>query len=112
MPDHLHFLAEGTASVSDLRQFAKSFKIKTSRQHSRDAGERLWQREFYEHILRSADSVESIAWYIWMNPVRKGFVAIAQEYPFPGSFSGMKMPTTWTAPGWCPPWKKIRCLGD
>jgi len=32
MPDHLHFLAEGTEPTSDLRHFIKSLKIKTSRQ--------------------------------------------------------------------------------
>jgi putative transposase len=82
MPDHLHFLAEGTDSTNNLRHFVRSFKIKSSRRYSKEAGGRLWQREFYEHILRPADSVEPIAWYIWMNPVRKTLVSRPQEYPF------------------------------
>jgi hypothetical protein len=31
MPDHLHVLVEGLEPASDLLQFLKSFKIKTSR---------------------------------------------------------------------------------
>src|ERR1700676_792204 len=30
---------------------------------------------------------DSIAWYIWLNPVRKGIVSDAREHPFSGSFT-------------------------
>src|SRR6266704_5083306 len=36
---------------------------------------------------RSSDLWERVAWYIWMNPVRKGLCAHAQDYPFSGSFT-------------------------
>jgi REP element-mobilizing transposase RayT len=64
MPDHLHFLSEGTDPTSDLRHFVKSLKIKSSRQYSALFGRTLWQRGFHEHILRSTESVQSVAWYI------------------------------------------------
>src|SRR5271165_2211582 len=90
MPDHLHFLAEGIEPTSDLRHFVKSLKIKSSRQYSAKFGGILWQRGFYEHILRSTESVQSIAWYIWLNPVRKGLVARPADHPYLGSFTGME----------------------
>ncbi len=83
----------------------KSFKIKSSRKCAAREGRTLWQKGFYEHILRPGESVESVAWYIWLNPVRKGMVSRAQDYPFSGSLAGMKMPSSWDAPGWRPPWK-------
>lgn len=100
MPDHLHFLAEGLDSGSDLLHFLKSFKIKTSRKYAAHEGSTLWQSGFYEHILRSGEDIESVAWYIWLNPVRKQMVLRAQDYPFAGSLTGMKMPADWR-----PPWK-------
>ena len=108
MPDHLHFLIEGIYSGSNLLDFMKSFKIKTSRAFARRETQPLWQRGYYEHILRSGEPVESVAWYIWFNPVRKGLVSKPQEYSFAGSFTGMKMPSSWGEPNWVPPWKKTR----
>jgi putative transposase len=105
MPDHLHFLVEGLEPASDLVQFLKCFKIKTSRWFARAYGDELWQRGYYEHVLREEDVVELFAWYIWLNPVRKGLVARPEEYPFNGSFVGMKMPVAWARMDWRPPWK-------
>ena len=110
MPDHLHFLAEGMDPSSDLRHFLKSFKIKSSRRYSRQVGRALWQTRFYEHILRGPDSVETVAWYIWLNPVRKGLASKPQDYPFVGSYSGKEMPAAWNTPEWRPPWKKLYAL--
>jgi putative transposase len=105
MPDHLHFIAEGLDPASDLLHLLKSFKIKSSRKCATREGLSLWQRGFYEHILRPGENAESVAWYIWLNPVRKGMVSKAQDYPFAGSFTGMKMPASWDAHDWRPPWK-------
>ncbi len=109
MPDHLHFLAEGMEPGSDLLLLMKSFKIKSSRRYLREAGRVLWQTRFYEHILREAASVEAVAWYIWLNPVRKGLVGKPQGYQFSGSYSGRVMPAVWNLPEWRPPWGKVAC---
>jgi putative transposase len=108
MPDHLHFLAEGTKPSSDLRHFVKSLKIKSSRQYSAQFGRILWQKGFHEHILRSTESVQSVAWYIWLNPVRKGLLAKPHDYPHLGSFTGLELPSAWNSLDWCPPWKRTR----
>jgi len=52
MPDHFHFLAEGTSVSSDLLRFMKSFKIKSSRLYQRQTQQILWQKKFFDHILR------------------------------------------------------------
>ncbi len=107
MPDHLHFLAEGVESNSNLRHFLKSFKIKSSRQYASRSGYILWQKRYYEHILRASESMEDVVLYIWLNPVRKGLVAKPQDYPFVGSYTGKVIPSAWGAADWCPPWKKV-----
>ncbi len=105
MPDHLHFLAEGLDPASDLLHLLKSFKIKSSRKYAARKPRILWQKGFYEHVLRPGENANLVAWYIWLNPVRKRILARAQDYPFSGSFTGMKMPASWAATNWCPPWK-------
>jgi len=105
MPDHLHFLAEGLHPASNLLALLKSFKIKSSRDYAAHEQRTLWQKGFYEHILRPDENPELVAWYIWLNPVRKRMVSRAQDYPFAGSFTGLKMPASWSAPNWRPPWK-------
>jgi putative transposase len=106
MPDHLHFLAQETEPTSDLLHFVKSFKIKSSRQFSAKFGHVLWQRDFYEHILQYTESVEAVAWYIWLNPVRKGLVKKPEEYQLSGSMTGWKMPSVWSKLDWQPPWTR------
>jgi hypothetical protein len=41
-----------------------------------------WQRDFFEHRLRDEQSRREKADYILQNPVRKGLVASAEEWPF------------------------------
>jgi REP element-mobilizing transposase RayT len=45
---------------------------------------RLWQRRFFDRILRREESIERVAEYIIHNPVRKGFVETWVEYPWSG----------------------------
>src|SRR5579859_342598 len=105
MPDHLHFLCEGVGPGSDFLRLMTSFRIKSSRRFSQENGGVLWQRGYYEHVLRAGEVAELVAWYIWLNPVRQGLVSRAQEYRFAGSFTGWKMPTSWNELGWRPPWR-------
>jgi REP element-mobilizing transposase RayT len=47
-------------------------------------GKSLWQRSFYDHIIRSkADFRETIE-YMMLNPVRRGYVSKPEYYPFSG----------------------------
>jgi putative transposase len=89
MPDHLHFLAEGSEEGCDLLRLVKSIKLKSSGHFAAQFGGILWQKGFYEHVLRADESLEDVAWYMWLNPVPKGIVKKPEDYPFSGSFTGM-----------------------
>jgi len=73
MPDHLHILVQATESPKDLRNFVRGFKAFSTK----SARKNLWQRGFYEHVLRKEENAIDVANYILNNPVRKGLV---QEY--------------------------------
>ena len=84
MPDHVHILLQPHAS--DLIQYAQAVKGKTTRAYWKLGGTRkLWQRGFYDHILRSEESLASVARYIFANPVRAGLTDVIGTYPFCGS---------------------------
>ncbi len=107
MPDHLHAMATGASETSNLLKFVMSFKQDTAANFARKTHRPLWQFKFYDHILRTADSADRVAWYIWANPVRKGLCADPTDYPFLGSFTeiGTKMLQGSAAADWTPPWK-------
>ena len=105
MPQHLHVLAVGMSPASDLLMFLKNLKQKTAYEFRRRFHRDLWQKKFYDHILRHSDSVERVAAYIWMNPVRKGFCETPQEYPHSGSFVLDWKRETAPVDAWVPPWK-------
>ena len=86
MPEHFHALVRGLEPVSDLLVFVKGFKQETAYEFRKQFHADLWQKKFYDHILRHDDLAERVAAYIWANPVRKGICGDALEYPFSGLF--------------------------
>ena len=106
MPDHLHFLAVGVTPSSNFLRFVKSFKQKTAYRYLQKTGSRLWQRNYYDHILRSGEEPTRVAAYIWLNPVRKGICKDFEKYPYSGSFSrpAKMLPES----SWTPPWKHAK----
>jgi len=108
MPDHLHGLVAGTSAASDLLAFVNVFKQRTAFAFSQRNGTRLWQFKFYDHILRKSADTESVAWYIWLNPVRNGLCKHPQDYPFSGSFiaEGSKLLRSFPREDWLPPWRE------
>lgn len=106
MPDHFHALVEGVAPESDLLLFVRIFKQATSREYSRESGVPLWQKKFYDRILRPEDSPEAVSWYIWMNPVREGLCSQPNQYPYSGSFTEQWENKSQPQNQWMPTWKK------
>ena len=86
MPDHLHFLNIGNNDKSNLITFIKCYKQVSGFAHKKKMGLDLWQKSYYDHILRKEESIEDIVRYILENPVRKDLVNNARDYPFSGSF--------------------------
>ena len=87
MPDHVHLLAECVTAETDVVKFVAQWKQGTGFALRHVLPRRFWQKGFCDHVLRRAEDSEAIAWYIWMNPVRKGIAFSPGEYPFSGSFT-------------------------
>ena len=87
MPDHVHFFCAASAGQpSTISQFVGQFKQWTSKRISSacQVPQPIWQRQFFDHVLRSSESYESKWAYVRDNPVRAGFVAHWQDWPYAG----------------------------
>ncbi len=76
MPDHVHMLVSFPVRNSIHTQIsawksytAKKFAVK-------------WQDRFFEHRIRSDESLDEKAHYITMNPVRAGLIAETETWPY------------------------------
>ena len=107
MPDHFHVLAQGKDYASDLLAFVQGLKQTTAHEYLKTEHVTLWQKKYYDHILRGNGSADRVAAYIWLNPVRKGMCNTPAAYPYAGSFTdiGTKLLASTANADWTPPWK-------
>ena len=76
MPDHLHALISFPRTKVPSKVMANWKEIIAKKTAVK------WQRDFFDHRLRSDESHEEKAFYIRQNPVRKGLVAGADDWTF------------------------------
>src|SRR5260370_4694623 len=82
MPHHLHFLTWPGQVECDLDKWIQYWNsLATKRLGKWEYG---WQRCSFHHTIRSHESAEEKAAYILQNPVRRGLVENAEDWPFRG----------------------------
>lgn len=106
MPDHLHMELAGLSEHAELPALIRNFKGRSATEAREMRIRGLWQKGYYDHILRDRESEQAVAWYIFNNPVRKCLVRDAREWPFSGSgvFDWKKAVTP--AEEFLPAWKR------
>jgi putative transposase len=90
MPDHLFFCGEGgTAQPTSLSRFIGGFKQWTAKRILGSVGLKapLWQREFFDHLLRAHESYEQKWRYLMDNLVRAGLVVKSEDWPYAGQIA-------------------------
>lgn len=101
MPDHLRFFCasdefQGAASLS---RFVGSFKQWTAkRMIAAGAPAPIWQKQFFDHLLRSPESYSNEWAYVRENPVRAGLVARPEDWPFAGEIENLERQPSQTRP--------------
>ncbi len=85
MPDHQHLIITGKKPDANLWQAVVDYKQKTGFWMSVHRSGMKWQKDFYDHILRTNEKIAVQIRYILDNPVRKGLVKMWEEYPFKGA---------------------------
>ena len=85
MPDHVHVIFQGTNGSADTWRAMVAFKQRSGFWLARHLAGTRWQKDFYDHILRSEDEVRDALAYIAANPLRAGLVRDPDDYLFIGS---------------------------
>jgi putative transposase len=85
MPDHLHLIVKGREENSNLKKGMDSFKQKTGFWLAGNMTEYRWQKDYYDHIIRDDENLETAARYVLLNPVRKSMVDGWHKYKYKGS---------------------------
>ncbi len=96
LPDHLHCiwtLPEGDDNYSARWAIIKRYvskcytannsdgcRLNKSRTRRRESG--LWQRRFWEHLIRDREDFNRHLDYIHWNPVKHGYAATVREWPY------------------------------
>lgn len=113
LPDYMHAIWELPPDDSDFpmrwNQIKGAFSsrlpnienISTSRVRKRERG--VWQRRFWEHLIRDEDDLVRHVDYVHYNPVKHGHVRQVIDWPF-SSFH------LYVRRGWLP--KDWGCVGD
>jgi putative transposase len=98
MPDHVPFFCRAEIGAKTLSDFVGNWKSWTSRAinalgrpRSTPAATTLWQREFFDHVLRSSESYSEKWNYVRDNPVRAGLVSNAGEWKYAGEIETLML---------------------
>ena len=83
MPDHVHLVVKLQDGWS-IEQLMHSLKSYTSKQINKLKGRQgsIWQEGYFDHCIRKEESLREIILYCYHNPVRRGLVNKASEYPY------------------------------
>ena len=80
MPDHFHALLGLGDSGKTLAEICGAFKSLSTRAYWRWYEGRLWQRQFFDHIIRNETDLAETLQYIELNPAREGLF----DWPYVG----------------------------
>jgi REP element-mobilizing transposase RayT len=93
MPDHVHFFCRAELDAKPLSVFIQKWKQWTSKRMARElkvAG-RVWQEEFFDHVVRSSESYSQKWDYVKENSVRVGLVKNSVDWPFQGEIESLML---------------------
>ncbi|MEM9416141.1 MAG: transposase [Planctomycetota bacterium] len=108
LPDHLHCIMTLPPGDMDFsrriqkiksqfsRQIPKGESTTTSRAHKGERG--IWQRRFWEHLIRDEDNLEQHVNYIHYNPVKHGHVKSPTDWPYSSIHRFLER--GWSQPDW------------
>jgi putative transposase len=92
LPDHMHCVMELPEGDSDFatrwrlikmlfsRSVGKDEYISEIRQQRRERG--LWQRRYWEHLIRDEADYQAHMDYVHINPVKHGLVKRVKDWPY------------------------------
>jgi REP element-mobilizing transposase RayT len=84
MPDHFHAVIGLGDSGLTLGGLCGSFKSLTTREFWKYGEGKLWQRQYFDHIVRNEEDFCECVGYVRGNPLRKKLVDDLAKWPYYG----------------------------
>jgi putative transposase len=83
LPDHIHLIIQPTGD-SNFSQIMHSLKPNFTRSYKRLMGHeeplKLWQKRFWDHVIREERDLENHLHYVHFNPVKHGYVSDPRQW--------------------------------
>lgn len=93
LPDHFHLLMKLPEGDQDFSKRIRLLKLNfnkrlpiecrdpsTNQRNRREAG--IWQRRFWEHLIRDDEDLANHCDYIYYNPVKHGYVKSVRDWQY------------------------------
>jgi REP element-mobilizing transposase RayT len=99
MPDHVHFFAGFTPLSPSLDRWIKSWKNALSKTlRGMNIPPRHFEKDFFDHVMRSEESYEQKWLYVRENPVRAGLVKRWEDWPYQGEIHPLAVAAVYDRP--------------
>ena len=91
MPDHIHlFVAPASIESLSLQKWMAYWRAHASQHWPNPQESPIWQRDYWDRVLRSNESYDAKWEYVCANPVRAGLVSEADDWPFQGELNELR----------------------
>ena len=78
MPDHVHWVIDCCQRAPEALTEFKSLTTRLAGKHGVEGA--LWQRSYFDHVLRDHESLAKTVRYVLGNPIRDGLTGQLGEY--------------------------------
>lgn len=92
MPDHVHFFARASRTADPMKKWVQMWKSVSARPLMRRMGLNgaFWQEDYFDRYLRSGENYSEKWSYVEANPVRAGWVAKPEAWPYRGRIHALR----------------------
>jgi len=90
MPNHVHLVLRPIDPLSEALRWLKTATAVRARKILELPPGPFWQREYYDHWIRSRDELARVSSYIERNPVSAGLVPSPAEWPWSSATPGLR----------------------
>lgn len=99
--DHFHlqiFVPDITDISKIMHSIQRNFTLNYKKAHSLTGAVKIWQRGFWDHVIRDERDFANHFHYIHYNPVKHGYVSKPEDYPHTSFLKYVKR--GWYEIGW------------
>ena len=81
MLNHIHWLFQ-LNDIATLSEVIRNFKGRSATAYREFSKQKLWQKGFYDHLVRNDEDLTHCARYIVANPLRAHLIKNIADYPY------------------------------